>query len=176
MTENQYQPLFLSFLKIGLFGFGGGYAMLPLISHEVVNARGWAGAGEFADMVAMSQMTPGPVALNAATYVGFTTEGVLGSVIATGAVCLPPLVIMYTVCRFFLAMKDSPRLEGAMRLLRPTVVGLVLAAALFLMNRQSFVDYWSGIIFAAAFAATAFFKANPIPVLVAAGVAGWLLY
>ena len=174
--ENQYQPLFLSFLKIGVFGFGGGYAMLPLVSHEVVNVRGWAGLNEFADMVAISQMTPGPVVLNAATYVGFTAQGVLGSIVATTAVCIPPLLIMYTVCRFFLSMKDNPRVAGAMRLLRPTVVGLVLAAALFLMNKQSFVDWGSGLIFAAAFAATAFWKAHPIPVLVAAGLAGWLFY
>jgi chromate transporter len=174
--DSQHQPLFLSFLKIGLFGFGGGYAMLPLVSHEIVETQGWIGAGEFADMVAMSQMTPGPVVLNAATYVGYAIEGILGSVAATTAVCLPPLIIMYAVCRFFLSMKDSPRVAGAMRLLRPTVVGLVLAAALFLMNRQNFVDWRSGAIFAAAFAATALWKVHPMPVLVAAGVAGALIY
>ncbi len=174
--DNRYAPLFLSFLKIGLFGFGGGYAMLPLITHEVVNNRGWTTTGEFADMVAMSQMTPGPVALNAATYLGFAVEGVPGSLLATFAVCLPPVLIMYAVCRFFLSMKDNPRVAGAMRLLRPTVVGLVLAAALFLMNGQNFVDWKSAVIFAAAFAATAFRGVHPIPLLVAAGVAGWLLY
>ena len=176
MDGDQYRPLILSFLKIGLFGFGGGYAMLPLISDEVVEVRGWATAGEFADMVALSQMTPGPVALNAATYVGLTAQGVLGSVAATAAVCLPPFIIMYLVCRFFLSMKDSPRVAGAMRLLRPAVVGLVLAAALLMLNRESFVDWKSGAIFAIAFAATAFLRAHPIPVLVGAGLAGWLLY
>ena len=174
--DSKYQPLFLSFLKIGLFGFGGGYAMLPLISHEVVVNRGWTSASEFADMVALSQMTPGPVALNAATYVGYVIHGLSGSAVATAAVCLPPFIIMYTVCRFFLSMKDNPRVEGAMRLLRPTVVGLVLAATLFLMNRESFVDWKSGAIFAAAFALTVFLKTHPIPVLVGAGVLGWLLY
>ncbi len=174
--QNHFLSLFVSFSKIGLFGFGGGYAMLPLISHEVVNARGWAEVHEFADMVAISQMTPGPVALNAATYVGFTLEGVPGSIVATGAVCLPPVVLMYCVCRFFLSMKDSPRVAGAMRLLRPTVVGLVFAAALFLMNGSTFVDFWSVAIFAAAFGATVFLRAHPILVLVAAGVIGWVLY
>ncbi len=168
--------LVLSFLKIGLFGFGGGYAILPLISHEVVGVRGWATASEFADMVALSQMTPGPVALNAATYVGFTAAGVLGSAIATLAFCLPPFVIMYTVCRFFLSMSGNPRVEGAMRLLRPAVVGLVLAAGLFLMNRESFVDWKSAVIFVAAFVLTAFVRLHPIPLLIGAGLAGWVLY
>ncbi|MDR1744699.1 MAG: chromate transporter [Planctomycetota bacterium] len=172
----QLHLLVASFLKIGLFGFGGGYAILPLIGHEVVSTRGWAGASEFADMVALSQMTPGPVALNAATYVGFTSAGVLGSVAATLAFCLPPFVIMYTVCRFFLSMGGNPRVAGALRLLRPAVVGLVLAAGLFLMNKESFVDWKSGVIVAAAFVLTAFAKVHPIPLLVGAGVAGWLLY
>ena len=174
--ENKYQPLVLSFLKIGLFGFGGGYAILPLISHEIVEVRQWTSSAEFADMVAISQMTPGPVALNAATYVGFSAEGVIGSILATGTVCLPPFVIMYLVCRFFLSMKDSPRVASAMRLLRPAVVGLVLAAALVLVTPQNFVDWKSYLIFGAAFALTAFWKVHPIPLLVGAGVAGWLLY
>lgn len=171
-----YQQLCLSFMKIGLFGFGGGYAILPLISHEVVNVRQWATFNEFADMVALSQMTPGPVALNAATYVGYTAGGIPGSLLATLSVCLPPFIIMYLACRFFIAMKDSPRVAGAMRLLRPAVVGLVLAAALLLMNRQSFVDWKSGVIFAAAFVLTAWLKVHPIPLLISAGVLGWLCY
>lgn len=174
--DNPYQSLFVSFFRIGLFGFGGGYAMLPLITHEVVDHRKWTSASEFADMVAISQMTPGPVALNAATYVGFSYQGILGAVTATLAVCLPPFIIMYMVCRFFQVMKGNPRLAGVMRLLRPAVVGLVLAAALLLMNRESFVDWKSGVVFAVAFALTAFLKVHPIPVLAAAGVFGWLAY
>lgn len=174
--EDKNLPLVLSFLKIGLFGFGGGYAILPLIGHEVVDVNGWATMNEFTDMVAISQMTPGPVALNAATYVGFTYNGILGSTLATAAVCFAPFVIMYAVCRFFLTMKDNPRVAGAMRLLRPAVVGLVLAAALLLMNRESFRDWISGAIFAAAFALTAFWRVHPIPVLVGAGILEWLLY
>lgn len=165
-----------TFMQIGLFGFGGGYAILPLISHEVVNVQKWIGPGEFADMVALSQMTPGPVALNAATYVGYIMAGTAGSALATLSVCLPPFVIMYLVCRFFLTFKDSPRVAGAMRLLRPAVVGLVLAAALSLMDRQSFVDWKSGVIFAAALVLTAWRRIHPIPILAGAGVLGWLLY
>ncbi len=176
MGDDKCQPLFLSFLKIGLFGFGGGYAMLPLIGHEIVIARGWATANEFADMVALSQMTPGPVVLNSATYVGFTVDGLWGAVVATAGVCLPPFVIMCLVCRFFLSMRNNPRVEGAMRLLRPAVVGLILAAVLLMLNRESFVDWKSGAIFALAFLLTVFAKAHPIPVLIGAGVIGWLVY
>lgn len=171
-----WHSLVFSFMQIGLFGFGGGYAILPMISHEVVDVRKWIGAGEFADMVALSQMTPGPVALNAATYVGYVLRGVSGSALATLAVCLPPFIIMYLVCRFFLTFKDNPRVTGAMRLLRPAVVGMVLAAALSLMDRQSFVDWKSGVIFAAALTLTVWRRIHPIPVLVGAGVLGWLLY
>lgn len=171
-----YGSLFSSFFRIGLFGFGGGYAMLPLITHEVVNHRQWTSASEFADMVALSQMTPGPVALNAATYVGFNVHGILGAALATLSVCLPPFVIMYVVCRSFMALKDNPRLAGAMRLLHPAVVGLVLAAALFLMNGENFVDWKSVAVCALAFALTAFLKVHPIPLLVGAGVFGWLAY
>ena len=174
--NSQHLPLVYSFLKIGLFGFGGGYAILPLISHEVVNVRHWAGVNEFTDMVAISQMTPGPVALNCATYVGYTMEGVLGSALATLSVCLPPFVIMYLACRFFLSMKDNPRVAGAMRLLRPAVVGLVLAAALQLMHGDSFVDWKSYIVFAAAFVLTAWMRVHPIPLLFGAGLFGWLCY
>lgn len=176
MNDNPYQSLFLSFLKIGIFGFGGGYAILPLISHEVVEVQAWSTFSEFADMVALSQMTPGPVALNTATYVGFTRAGILGSAVATLGVCLAPFILMTVMCRFFMTMKDHPRVAGAMRLLRPAVVGLVAAAALLLMNRESFVDWKSAAIFAAAFALVAWYKAHPIPVLIGAGIVGWLLY
>ncbi len=173
---NQIVSLFLAFFRIGLFGFGGGYAMLPLIGHEVVNLHHWMTSNEFADIIAISQMTPGPVALNTATYVGFTSEGILGSVVATAAVCLPPLVLMLLACRFFLSLRNNPRLEGAMRVLRPAVVGLVLSAALVLMNRANFVDEKSVAIFVAAFLLTVLLRVHPIPLLVGSGVLGWLLY
>ncbi|MDR1520047.1 MAG: chromate transporter [Planctomycetota bacterium] len=173
MPEDPRLPLVASFMKIGLFGFGGGYAILPLISREVVEVRQWIDAGEFADIVALSQMTPGPVALNAATYIGYVVTGVAGSAIATAAECLPPFAVMFLACRFFMSIKDSPRVAGAMRLLRPAVVGLVLAAALTLVNRQSFADWKSVPIFLAALALTAGFRANPIFLLLGAGVFGY---
>ena len=92
-----YLQLFISYLKIGFFGFGGGYAMLSLIQNEIVEQRGWITAQQFADIVAISQMTPGPIAINSATYIGYTVAGVGGSVVATLAVCLPALTVMLWV-------------------------------------------------------------------------------
>jgi chromate transporter len=168
--------LWWAFLKIGAFGFGGGYAILPLIGHEVVDVNKWATLPEFSDMVALSQVTPGPVAINAATYVGFTTAGLIGSILATAAVCLPPFLFVTIACRFFLAFKDHPRVLGAMRLLRPAVVGLVLAATLSLMSGENFIDWKGGVIFAAALALTVWRKTHPILIVALAAILGLAIY
>ena len=104
-----YLQLFYTFFKIGLFGFGGGYAMLSMIQGEVVTRYGWVTSQEFTDIVAISQMTPGPIGINAATYVGFTSTGsVWGSVIATFAVVLPSFILMLTISKFFLKYQKHP--------------------------------------------------------------------
>ena len=102
-----YLQLFISYLKIGFFGFGGGYAMLSLIQNEIVEQRGWITAQQFADIVAISQMTPGPIAITSATYIGYTVAGVGGSVVATLAVCLPALTVMLALTKFFIKLKDN---------------------------------------------------------------------
>ena len=91
-----YLQLFITFFKIGLVGFGGGYAMLSMVQYEVVEVHGWLTVGEFTDIVAISQMTPGPIIINCATYIGYTATGgsILGSLLATAAVCLPAIIIM----------------------------------------------------------------------------------
>ena len=171
-----YLQLFLSFIQIGLFSFGGGYAAIPLIQDQVVSIHGWLSMKEFTDLITISQMTPGPIAINAATYVGYTMGEFWGSTLATGMVCLAPFAIMLAVCMFFMSMKNHPRVAGAMALLRPAVVGLVLAALLTLLNGESFRDWKSVVIFAAAFAASVWLKLHPILLMFAAGIAGWLLY
>ena len=104
-----YLQLFYTFFKIGLFGFGGGYAMLSMIQGEVVTRYGWVSSQEFTDIVAISQMTPGPIGINAATYVGFTSTGsIWGSVIATFAVVLPSFILMLTISKFFLRYQKHP--------------------------------------------------------------------
>lgn len=140
-----FWELFVSYLKIGFFGFGGGYAMLSLIQNEVVVQHAWMTNAEFADIVAVSQITPGPIAINSATYVGYTVGmqsgsvwyGILGSVIATFAVCLPSMTLMILVARYIARLKGNPLVSGAMRGLRPVVIGMIGAAALLLMFPQA---------------------------------------
>lgn len=171
-----YVQLFLTFLKIGLFGFGGGYAMISLIQAEVVVRHGWLSAAQFADIIAISQVTPGPIAINSATYIGYTATGsVWGSALATLGVCVPSLVIMLVAARFYLRMKDNPYVAQVMRALRPVVVGLILAAALLLLTPENFIDWKSFVIFGAVLIA-ALRKVNPILLIVLSGLAGWLLY
>lgn len=171
-----YIQLFISFFKIGLFGFGGGYAIISLIQHEI-EMHGWMTQKEFTDIIAISQMTPGPIGINSATYVGYTASGtVLGSAIATIAIVLPSFIIMLTLVKFFIALKGNKYLEWAFLGLRPVVIGLIAAAALLLMNKENFIDYKSIILFGASFIASFKYKIHPIFLIILAGVAGLLLY
>lgn len=187
-----FLQLFYTFFKIGLFGFGGGYAMLSMIQGEVVTRYGWLSPQEFTDIVAISQMTPGPIGINTATYVGYTTIaehysasiGVFGSFIATFAVVLPSFILMLTISKFFLKYQKHPTVEAVFSGLRPAVVGLLASAALVLMNAENFSspkeDMYSFviscIIFLVAFVGTRRYKLNPIGMIAACGVAGLLLY
>ncbi|HOI90393.1 MAG TPA: chromate transporter [Candidatus Rifleibacterium sp.] len=172
-----YLDLFIVFFKIGLFGFGGGYAMLPLIQHEVVSEpHKWLSMADFTDIVAISQMTPGPIAINSATYVGYTVSGsVWGAVVATFAVCLPPLVIMLLISKFYLRFRENHYMEMIFAGLKPAIIGLITAAALTLMNSHNFIDYKSIVIFVAVFIAT-LFKIDPIKLIIVAGISGIVLY
>ncbi|MBR1808790.1 MAG: chromate transporter [Paludibacteraceae bacterium] len=171
-----YLQLFLSFFKIGLFGFGGGYAILSLIQSEIAH-YGWMTSQEFTDMVAISQMTPGPIGINAATYVGYTSTGsVLGAAVATFAIILPSLIIMLVLCNIYLRLKNNRYAEAVMRALRYVVIGLIAAAALALMTADNFIDLWSYALFAAVFVCTAAFKMNPIFLILLCGVAGMVIY
>jgi chromate transporter len=172
-----YWQLFVSYLKIGLFGFGGGYAMLSLIQHEVVEKRQWLSAAEFTDIGAISQMTPGPIGINSATYIGYTvTGGVWGAIIATIAVCLPSFIIVLLIAGSYRKFRSNTYISDAFKGLRPVVVGLIAAAALLLMNRENFIDYKSLILFGLAFLSTMFLKVHPILLIVIAGLAGLILY
>lgn len=154
-----YLQLFLSFLKIGLFGFGGGLAIFSLIQHEV-EAHGWMTQEEFVDILAISQVTPGPIGINCATYVGYTATGsIWGSVLATTAIIIPSLVIMLAICKLYFVI--STRFQRniyftrTMHTLRLSVLGLIAAAALLLIKpinqpSVSFIDWRSWVIFAAA--------------------------
>ncbi|MCL1938317.1 MAG: chromate transporter [Candidatus Azobacteroides sp.] len=172
-----YWQLFVTYFKIGLFGFGGGYAMLSLIQHEVVESRQWVSNTEFTDIVAISQMTPGPIGINSATYIGYVaTHNVWGSVVATVAVCLPSFILVLSIARVYRKFYSNPQLGYAFQVLRPVTVGLIAAAALLLMNKENFTDYKSLIIFGSSFALTKYAKIHPILMIVLAGISGLLLY
>lgn len=188
-----FLQLFYSFFKIGLFGFGGGYAMISLIQNEVVVAHQWVSMKEFTDIVAISQMTPGPIGINSATYVGYKAivnggfspwMGILGSATATIATILPSFLLMLLVIKFFHKYWNHPSTRDVFSALRPTIVGLIAAAALLLMTPENFGDPthspWqfsvSVFLFVAAFVGTQFFKINPIRMICLCGLAGFLLY
>ena len=180
-----YLQLFYTFFKIGLFGFGGGYAMLSMIQGEVVTRYGWLTAQEFTDIVAVIQMTPGPIGINSATYVGYQATGsVWGSVIATSAVVLPSFILMLTISKFFLKYQHHPVVASVFAGLRPAVVGLLAAAALVLMTVDNFGSptentyqfVISCLLFVVAFVATYRFKANPILLILFCGLVGLIFY
>jgi len=188
-----FLQLFLVFSKIGIVGFGGGYAMLSLIQDDVVNKHGWLSSAEFTDIVAVSQMTPGPLGINMATYVGYTSVvnagystglAMLGSLLATLSILWLPFILMIVVSRFLLKHKESPIIKSIFAGLRPTIVGLVAAAALVLMNAENFGAprtallqfVVSLILFALAFISVYRFKVSPMKILALAGIFGMVFY
>lgn len=170
-----FWDIFITFFKIGLFSFGGGYAMLPLIQREVVSLHNWISAKEFIDVVAISQVTPGPIAINSATYIGYKTAGFLGSTVATLGVIAPSIIIMIIISRFFIKFKNNKHVENAFLGLRPATIGLIGAAAILVAN-DSFIDFKSIIIFAAAFLLSYKYKLDPILLTVLSAAAGIILY
>lgn len=187
-----FLSLFLTFLQIGLFGFGGGYGMLSLIQSETVVRHAWLTSAEFTNIVAISQMTPGPIGINSATYCGYTAVrnagygelmGVLGSATATLALVLPSFIIMVLVCRMFMKYIHSQTVQSVLSGLRPAVVGLIGAAALLLMNAANFSsplqNPWqfgvSIALFVATYVGTQTLKINPIRMIAWAAFAGLML-
>ena len=169
-----YWQLFFTFFKIGLFNFGGGYAMISFLQNEVVYKQAWLITAQFTDIVAISQVTPGPVGINLATYTGYTTGGIWGAGISTLAVCLPSFILLILAGKFLFATREKYSL--AWRILRLVVIGLIAAAALTLCNGENFVDFKSVLLCAGAFLAVWKFKRGPITVLLASAVLGLLLY
>lgn len=167
--------LFISFFKIGAFSFGGGYAMLPLIEEEIIQVHSWLTATEFIDILAVSEMTPGPIAINSATFLGYKVAGVPGSIVATLAVVLPSFIVMSIIFQFINKFKNSPYVEWAFDGIRPVVLGLIAAAAVT-VAKSTFVDFKSAIIAVLLFYLVTFRKFNPILAIVLAGVLGIALY
>ena len=199
MTITLLLQLAWTFFLIGAFTIGGGYAMLSLIQNQVVVEHAWISESAFTDIVAVSQMTPGPIGINSATYVGYEVLygatgsqllGVCGSLTATIALILPSLLIMLLIVRFYLKFRSSRLYAGTMDWLKPCVVGLIGAAAILLIIKttwtgwspsiavvsENFPDWKSPLLLAAAFAAAKWGRVNPIFIILVGALAGILLY
>ena len=191
--------LFGTFFVIGLFTIGGGYAMLSLIQGQVVVDHAWMSESAFTDIVAISQMTPGPIGINCATYVGYDVIagmsgshllGIVGSLVTTLALVIPSFIIMLLIVRAYTKFNHNPFFEGVMSWLRPAVVGLIGAAAVVLLFRftwdgwsvkaalvrENIADWKSWLLLGGAFVASYWGKVGPIAVIILAGIAGFLLY
>lgn len=182
-----YLQLFLSYLKIGFFGFGGGYAMLALIQNEVVVRHAWMTNTEFTDIVAVSQMTPGPIAINSATFVGIRIGGVGGALVSTLGCILPSLIIVMTLAYFYTKYKNIAVIQGVLSGLRPAVVALIASAGLSIVIlafwgeggfslKPADLNLAAVGLFAAGLFVLRKWKPNPIWVMLGSGVAGLCLY
>lgn len=188
-----FWKLFYTFCKIGLFNFGGGYAMIALIQNEVVEKQGWMTMAEFTDIVATSQITPGPIGINVATYAGYTSVvnagydpilGVAGAFLASFSVILLPFILILLISKYLLDHKDNPILKSVLSVLKLAVIGLIAAAAALLISPETFGSYAESPLqlflsiglFAAAFIASLKWKVSPILQIVIAGVVGFLVY
>ena len=188
-----YINLFITFFKIGLFGFGGGYGMLSLIQHETVEHWHWLSSSDFTDIVAISQMTPGPIGINSATYCGYTAcinagfsmpMSVLGSATATFALVLPSLILMILISKMFMKYMHTRTVTSVFQGLRPAVVGLLAAATLLLCTRENFStpkeNLWqfciSCFLFASAFYGVKVLKINAIRMIIYCAIAGLILF
>lgn len=187
-----YLRLIWSYLKIGFFGFGGGYAMLALIENEIVTP-GWITQQTFTDIVAISQMTPGPIGINSATYIGYVAPqvsspalasplwGILGALLCTLVVVLPSFILVRYAGHYIMRHRDSAVIKGIFTGLRPVIIGLIASAALILMNEQNFGSTTPDIIksvvlSAAGLALVLFTKIHPIYIIIGAGIAGLILF
>ena len=176
-----FWKLFFSFFKIGMFTIGGGYAMLALIQQEIIR-HGWMTPEEFVDVVGIAEITPGPIAINSATFVGFRTAGIVGALLSSLAVVLPSVICVSIVTRVWERYKQARLVQNMFAGLRPVVAGLVAAAAVLIaLATFRYVEgylsqLWTALIAGATFYVVAFRKWDPIKVLVGAAVLGLLIF
>ena len=182
-----YLELLWSFFQIGLFSIGGGYAAMPLIQHQVVELHSWLTMTQFADIMTISEMTPGPIAINSATFVGIQVAGVPGAIVATLGCILPSCVIVTTLAYIYYRFRGMRMVQGILAGLRPAVIAMIASAGISLMllsfygQRNLPPDLWNLDFIAVGIFAVGLFilrkwKVNPIYVMAGAGVCGVLLY
>lgn len=167
--------LFLTFIKIGVFAFGGGSATLPLIEKEIVNGLHWLNFNEFLELVAIAELTPGPIAVNSATFVGYRLHGIWGATVATMGVCLPSVILILVIARFLQRFETNIWVDRVVRSLRPAVIALIAAAA-YSIGGKGITDITGIIIAIVSFLVLRTLKISPILVLVLAGIAGIIAY
>jgi len=189
-----YIKLWFTFLKIGLFSFGGGYAMIPMIEKEI-ERNGWLSATEFFDIIAIAEMTPGPIAVNSATFVGYKAAGILGGLFATIGVSIPSLVLILIISRYFFKFQNHPLNTAMFYGIRPVIAGLITTAAVFVSETALFKEklsmdllikiFWQPLevlniesifIFLVSLIALKRFKLHPILTIALSGVLGILLF
>lgn len=180
-----FLKLFWVFLKIGIFGFGGGYAMLSLIQDEVVTQNQWMSNEEFTDLVAISQTTPGPIGINTATYVGFTAIenagyspiiSILGSILTTLTVCLPAFILIVFISYSFTRFKNNTYFDALLFGIRPLSISLIGFAVYSLMTPDNFTDLLSPLFFVLTLFCSVRYKLHPVFLLAAAAFIGILIY
>lgn len=168
--------LYLSFLKIGLFTIGGGYAMIPLMEREIIINHGWLTAADFLDIVAIAEVTPGPLAINAATFIGYRLAGPGGALIATAGVITPSLATLLLLGNFFMRVILDPRAESFLQGLRPALIALITAAVVTL-GRAALIDLTSALVAAGVlFIAVLWRKLNPLYLIALGALLGLILY
>ena len=175
-----YLQLFFSFLQIGMFSFGGGYAAMPLIQGQIVTLHGWLTMSEFTDLITISQMTPGPIAVNSATFVGLKIAGIPGAVVATAGCILPSCIIVTILARLYLKYRNLDLLQGVLKSLRPAVVAMIASAGILILKNAFWGSAesisltgteWSMVlIFGICVLLLQKTKMNPVWVMVLAGV------
>ena len=181
-----YIQLFISFLQIGLFSFGGGYAAMPLIQNQVVNFHHWLSLSEFTDLITISQMTPGPIAINSATFVGEKIAGVPGAIVATLGCIMPSIIIVTIIAYFYMKYRDLDSLQSVLKTLRPAVVAMIASAGVSILVTAFFGE--SGlivmknlkiqmvVIFVIYMVLLMKFKMSPVFVMILAGILNVMQY
>ena len=168
--------LFGSFFKIGLFTVGGGYAMISFVEKEAVEINKWITKKDFLEIVALDTVTPGPIAVNLATFVGYKVHGVLGAIIATVGVVLPSLILVTIIAAFFYAFRTNKIVQAILKGLKPAVIALIAVSIFSLLQGKAIFDIKGIIIALVVFIGVVIFKIHPMWLVVMAGITGLALY
>lgn len=182
-----YLELFFSFFQIGLFSFGGGYAAVPLIQSQIVELHGWLSMSQFADLITIAEMTPGPIAINSATFVGQQIAGLPGALVCTAGCVLPSFIIVLILSALYIKYRSLKTMQGILTGLRPAIVAMIASAGmgilLLALFQSSFTELAPGnfriieaVLFAGSLVLLRKFKVSPILIIFGTGIVGTIIY